>query len=195
MIVEPRVFDLASRTACGSRRACARSGRRRRSLGPRPTNACHITGSTALAVSPSDDASVWIGRQPRNVCPSSATIRSKSSIAEPLLGRVGRGEERTDAVVFGLGQLDPQRPAPRDEELVGDLDQDAGAVAGVVLAAAGAAVVQVDERRQAVADQLVRFPPLQVDDEARRRSYRARCAGRRGPGPVVDLDSSMFVLR
>ena len=49
---------------------------------------------------------------------------------------------------------------------MGDLDQDAGAVAGVVLAAAGAAVVQVDQRRQAVADQLVRLPPLQVDDEA-----------------------------
>ena len=49
---------------------------------------------------------------------------------------------------------------------MGDLDQDARAVAGVVLAAAGAAVVQVEQRRQAVADQLMRFPPLQVDDEA-----------------------------
>ena len=49
---------------------------------------------------------------------------------------------------------------------MGDLDQDARAVAGVVLAAAGAPVVQVHQRRQAVADQLVRLPPLQVDDEA-----------------------------
>ena len=67
--------------------------------------------------------------------------------AEFLLGRVGRGEERADAVVLGLGQLDPQRPAARGQELVGNLDQDPGAVAGVVLAAAGAAVVQVDQRR------------------------------------------------
>ena len=41
-----------------------------------------------------------------------------------------------------------------------------GAVAGVVLAAAGAAVVQVDQGRQAVADQPVRLPPLEVDHEA-----------------------------
>ena len=49
---------------------------------------------------------------------------------------------------------------------MGDLDQDARAVAGVVLAAAGAAVVEVDQRGQAVADELVRLPPLEVDDEA-----------------------------
>ena len=57
------------------------------------------------------------------------------------------------------------RLAPVREQLVGDLDQDPRAVAGVVLAAAGAAMVQVHQRRQAVADQLVGFPPLQVDDE------------------------------
>ena len=51
-------------------------------------------------------------------------------------------------------------------ELVGNLDQDPRAVAGVVLAAAGAAVVQVAQRRQAVADELVRLAPLEVDDEA-----------------------------
>ena len=49
---------------------------------------------------------------------------------------------------------------------MGDLDQDARAVAGVVLAAAGAAVVEVDQGREAVADELVRLPPLEVDDEA-----------------------------
>ncbi len=45
--------------------------------GLRPTKACHMTGSTARAPSPSDEESVAIGRQPRNACPSSETIRSK----------------------------------------------------------------------------------------------------------------------
>ena len=69
--------------------------------------------------------------------------------------------------MLGLGQRRcPAARQRRGEELVRDLDQDSRAVAGVVLAAAGAAMVQVDQRGQAVADELVRFPPLQVDDEA-----------------------------
>ena len=47
-----------------------------------------------------------------------------------------------------------------------DLDQDPGAVAGVGFAAAGAPVVEVDQGRQAVAHDLVRLPPFQVDEEA-----------------------------
>ena len=103
-----------------------------------------MTGSTALALSPSELASVSIRRQPRKVCPSSATIRSKSSIPNFCCDWLGRGEEGTHAVVLGLGQLDPERPAPRDEELVGDLDQEPRAVAGVVFTSAGASMVQVD---------------------------------------------------
>ena len=52
------------------------------------------------------------------------------------------------------------------EELMGDLDQEPRAVAGVVLAAAGTAVIQVHQRRESVADQLMRFPPFQIDDES-----------------------------
>ena len=93
--------------------------------------------------------------------------RLEELLAELLLGRVGRGEERARRRSCpGSGSVDAQRPAARREELVGDLDQDARAVAGVVLAAAGAAVVEVHQRRQAVADELVRLPSLQVDDEA-----------------------------
>ena len=68
--------------------------------------------------------------------------------------------------MLGLGQLDPQRPAPRDEKLVRNLNQDARAVAGIVFASACAAMVEIVERGQAVADDLVRFPAFQVDDEA-----------------------------
>ncbi len=49
---------------------------------------------------------------------------------------------------------------------MGDLDQDARAVAGVVLAAAGASVIEVLEDGEGVADESVRLPPLQVGDEA-----------------------------
>jgi hypothetical protein len=49
---------------------------------------------------------------------------------------------------------------------VRDLDQDSGAVAGVVLAAAGTAVIQVHQRLQTIANQLMRLSPLQIDDES-----------------------------
>ena len=47
-----------------------------------------------------------------------------------------------------------------------NLDQEARAVAGIVLASTRAAMVEIIERGQAVADDLVRFPAFQVDDEA-----------------------------
>ena len=46
------------------------------------------------------------------------------------------------------------------------LHEDAGAVAGVLLAAAGAAVLQVDEDLQRLADDVVRLAVLEIDDEA-----------------------------
>lgn len=49
---------------------------------------------------------------------------------------------------------------------MGDLDQEARAVAGVIFATAGATMVEVVKRRQAVANDLVRFPAFQIDDEA-----------------------------
>ena len=50
------------------------------------------------------------------------------------------------------------------EELVGQLHENAGAVAGVDLAAARAAVVQVFEGREAVAHDFVRAHALEVDE-------------------------------
>ena len=52
------------------------------------------------------------------------------------------------------------------EELVRDLHQNPGAIARVRLAAARAAVAQIHEDRERLADDLVRFPALDVDDKA-----------------------------
>ncbi len=46
------------------------------------------------------------------------------------------------------------------------LQEDAGAVAGVVVAAAGAAVFEVLEDLDGLAEDVVRFAVLQIDDEA-----------------------------
>jgi hypothetical protein len=48
---------------------------------------------------------------------------------------------------------------------VRDLHENPGPVARVGFAAAGAAVVQIEEHRQGVADDFVRFPALDVDDK------------------------------
>ena len=53
-----------------------------------------------------------------------------------------------DRVAAGLGQLEVD---DRAEELVRDLDQDAGAVAGVRLGAAGAAVLEAEQRGERLA--------------------------------------------
>ena len=77
-----------------------------------------------------------------------------------------RHEEMADGIVAGLGQLDAERPALLAQELVRDLDEDAGAVAGDRVGADGTAVLEVLEDGERVLDQLVRFLALEVGDEA-----------------------------
>ena len=132
---------------------------------PRPTRAWNILGSTARALAPSGVLSVVEGTPAQEVLALLGYDLLEDLHAELLLGRVGRGEERADAIRSRLSQGDAQRLAAGDEELVGNLDQDPRTIAGVVLAAAGATVIQVHKRRQSIPDQLMRFPPLQVDDE------------------------------
>ena len=67
------------------------------------------------------------------------------------------GEEEAGAVVAFGRQEDVLLGADFAQEVVGDLNEDARAVAGVDLAAAGAAVLQVLERDDAVLDDLVRL--------------------------------------
>ena len=60
------------------------------------------------------------------------------------------------------------------------LEQDAGAVARVDLAAARSRDAQVNEDLQGLLDDAMGFAIVQIDDEARRRNYRARRRDRKG---------------
>ena len=64
------------------------------------------------------------------------------------------------------GQREPELGALAREELVRDLDQNARPVARLRVAAAGAAVGEVDEDLDALADDLVRAFATDVGDEA-----------------------------
>src|SRR5215475_1762400 len=85
--------------------------------------------------------------------------------AVTLLG-IPREEHDPAAVLAGRRERDAQPGALAPQELVGHLKQDAGAVAGVRLAPARAAVQQVDEDLQRLAHDRVRATPLDVHDEA-----------------------------
>ena len=65
-----------------------------------------------------------------------------------------------------LRKLDAEPVRLGDEEPVRDLDQDAGAVAGVDLASAGAAVLEVEQDLQPVFDDIRGLTAPHVDDEA-----------------------------
>ena len=80
--------------------------------------------------------------------------------------RLHRQEGHAHAVFAGGRQGEAELGAFAGEELVRDLDQDAGAVAGFRIAAAGAAVGQVDQNLNALDDDVVRFLALDVGDEA-----------------------------
>ena len=60
----------------------------------------------------------------------------------------------------------PEAVALLGEEAVRHLDQDAGAVAGVLLAAAGAAVLEVQEDLEPLLDDACDLRPFDVDHEA-----------------------------
>ena len=66
----------------------------------------------------------------------------------------------------GGGQGEAELRALAREKLVRDLDQEAGAVAGFRIAAAGAAMRQVDQDLNALDDDVVRFLALDVGDKA-----------------------------
>jgi hypothetical protein len=80
---------------------------------------------------------------------------------------VGGEVEHAHAVVTRLGQgRDAGRRTDLGEEGVRHLDQDAGAVAGVGLAAAGAAVVQVHQDGERLLDDVMRTLALHLADES-----------------------------
>ena len=79
---------------------------------------------------------------------------------------VHRQEDHAHAVFAGLGQLNAQFAALARKESVRNLDQDAGAVAGLRVAARSAAMGQVDQNLDALADDLVAFFAADAGDQA-----------------------------
>ena len=121
-------------------------------------------------------------RQPSSRCPSSATIRSISASTVRALARVARQEDEAGAVLRrpAAGRC-RARAATLRRNAIRHLDQDAGAVAGVRLAAARAAMLQVDEQLQALLDDRVRTSALDVDDEPDAARVVLRIADRESP--------------
>ena len=83
---------------------------------------------------------------------------------QPLL-RLHRQEHHPHAVGSRFGEREAQLGAFPREKLVRDLDGDAGAVARLRVAAAGATVGQVDEDFDAFADDIVGLVTVQINDE------------------------------
>ena len=112
-------------------------------------------GSPALAVSPSELLSVGTVRQPSTVCPSCdhdlLELRLEGAAQVRVLGQ----EDHPHAILPQGGQRTAAFRSHAAEELVGHLHVDARAVARVGLTAAGAAVVEVDQHRHGLADDLV----------------------------------------
>jgi hypothetical protein len=75
-------------------------------------------------------------------------------------------EHHADAVVADGRQGNAQRGELGAQESVGNLDQDAGAVAGQRIGAHGAAVLEVAQNLQALTHDVVRLHALAMDDEA-----------------------------
>jgi hypothetical protein len=119
-----------------------------------------MTGSTATALGPTSRSSVGTSRQP-------STFLRDELLEKALDGdtriRVPRQEHEPDTVLT-LGRECERRDLP--EKPIRHLQQDAGAVAGVGLAAAGAAMPEVHQHLQCLAHDCVRAPALDVHDEA-----------------------------
>ncbi len=88
------------------------------------------------------------------------------ALDDPPLVRVGGQEHAADAVAPGRGERDVEAVALLLEEGVWHLEENARAVAGVLLATARAAVLQVEQNLDGLLDQVVRFAVLEVGDEA-----------------------------
>ena len=80
--------------------------------------------------------------------------------------RLDRQKHHPDAVLAGRRQREAELAALPREELVRNLDEHARAIAGLRIAAASAAVRQVDQNLNALDDDVVGLMALDVSDEA-----------------------------
>ena len=113
-------------------------------------------------------------RRHRSACRASRSTRQPFLHHDPLHDalrtqprvRFHRQEHHADAVLPGRRQREAQFGALAGEELVRNLDQHAGAVAGFRIAAARSAMRQIDQNLYALDDNIVRFLTFDVGDEA-----------------------------
>ena len=111
------------------------------------------------------DASMGVSRQPSTVRPSSRDDALDDALALQAALLLHGQERHAHAILAGGRQSEAQADALARKELVRDLDENAGAVAGFRIAAAGAAVGQVDEDFDALDDDVVRLPSFDMGDE------------------------------
>src|SRR5262249_52460634 len=108
----------------------------------------------------------WYGPPAEHRVPLFTYNLLEQLLALPPVVRIRRQEHHADAV-FAVGrQLDFELIAFLGEEPVWSLQQDAGPIAGVLLAAAGAAMLQVEEDLYRLLSQVVGLAAFQIDDEA-----------------------------
>ena len=79
--------------------------------------------------------------------------------------RLNRQKYHPDAVLTGRRQGESERAALTREKLVGNLNQDARAIARLRIAATRAPMRQVDQDLEALANDVVRSVTLRIDDE------------------------------
>ena len=79
---------------------------------------------------------------------------------------VRRQEDHAHAVAAAAAELEPRLSRLFREELVGDLDGQAGAVAGVLLGSGRASMLEVDQYGQGIANDGVGPPACDIDHEA-----------------------------
>ena len=121
---------------------------------------CSMYGCDARAMRPMASTFTGVSRQPSTVSPSSRAIRSRIPSRDQPVRRL-HGQEHHAHAVFARGrQREAQLRAFAREKFVRNLDQDAGAVARLRIAAAGAAMRQVDQDLQSLCDDVVRLLAL-----------------------------------
>ena len=120
----------------------------------------------ALTISDSEELSTGTERQPSSSRPSSLTTRVHTR-SQWARRRSSRGMKMWPTrVAAGRGQREAELLALLLEEVVRDLNEHAGAVAGQRVGAHRAAVLEVGEDLERVGDDLMRLAALEVGDEA-----------------------------
>ena len=119
-----------------------------------------------------DHAAAETGRVGRHVAPADQPLLlDLDEMLEPLDRKVARlvvlrQEAHRHRVVAGRRQVDAGLLRPVAQQRVGRLDHAAGAVADQRIGADGAAMVEVDQDLQALADDVMRLAALDVGHEA-----------------------------